>query len=116
LSGFPAQFGLQVATKISLIGEYRWITDVLLVVHRKLGVAQCAGNRGKAGYADRVEGTIFISSVWKKDNRWSGHRAGSFLVRLKRSPPRTPMSTGTHNDYFAISGGLTSRQEYFLIR
>jgi hypothetical protein len=60
---------------------------VFFVVHREGGIGLCAGNCGEADGADGVEGTIFIRSVWEKNNSWSGHRAGSFLVRLKRSPP-----------------------------
>src|SRR5277367_994771 len=88
LARFPPQFGLQMTTKVCLVPQDHWITDVFSVVHREFGVDLCARNRGEAGCADRVEGTVFVLSVREEDKSWSGHLAGPFLVRLKSSPIR----------------------------
>jgi hypothetical protein len=93
-----------MAAKVGLIGESSRIAEMLFVVDGQGGIALCAGDRGKAGYADGVEGTVSISSVREKNNGWSGHRAGSFLVRLKRSPLKALCLL----EYITIFGGLIS--------
>ena len=75
-------------TEVGLIEENRRVTDVFFVVHRESGIGLCTGHGGKTLCTDGVEGTVSIVSVRKKDDCRSGHRAGSFWLRLKRSLSR----------------------------
>jgi hypothetical protein len=114
LAGFSSQFDLHMTTKVCVVPQDLWITDVFSVVHREFGVELCARNRGEAGCANRVEGTVFVMSV-REDRSWSGHRAGPFLVRLESSPVRGALSTGIHNNDLALPlrFDLLSAERYF---
>jgi hypothetical protein len=73
--GFPTIF---VSAVESLLRKNGGIADVILFVLRQIGFASRVSNREQAFQANRVERTIFVSSVWEKRWKRENHRAASF--------------------------------------
>jgi hypothetical protein len=70
------------AVKRSL-GQNGGHADVILVMPLKVCFDPRGGNREQAFQADGVEGTVSISSVWKKRRKRENHRVASFRGELQ---------------------------------